>query len=458
MELRHDALTKLDALLISVAGSAPANSLAVSTAALVAAVGLFGPGAILFGALPMFGIAIAFYYLNVWRSDAGASYAWVGRALHPALGFLAGWSIFLANIIFMVAGSYPAATATLDLIDPRLTTDLFAVTALGAVWFAVIAAIALVGIRSTAQFQKIVTSIEIAGVLVLAASGIAHGIKAHAHFSAAWFSPLGPGSIRAWMAGALVALFYFWGWDVSVNLTEETVDRNKTPGLGALGGMLIILGLFVATQVSIQLTLTPAQIAGASSNVLESFANAILPAPWGDIAIIVVIISTVGTLETSLLVVSRTMMSMSRDGALGPRFGELHPRFATPWFGSLVFAGSALALFAADAMSANLNAILNQSVNAIGVQIAIYYGLAGAACAWHYRNSSDGDAAAFWLRVIWPAAGAAFLGVVAIVQLFVSGPQMAALMLALLGLGAIPYVYYRRTQTMSPGRAGPYSS
>src|SRR5580658_2157090 len=104
MELRHDALTKLDALLISVAGSAPANSLAVSTAALVAAVGLFGPGAILFGALPMFGIAIAFYYLNVWRSDAGASYAWVGRALHPALGFLAGWSIFLANIIFMVAG------------------------------------------------------------------------------------------------------------------------------------------------------------------------------------------------------------------------------------------------------------------------------------------------------------------------------------------------------------------
>ena len=47
-ELRHNALSLLDAVLISVAGTAPANSLAVSTAALVLAVGVFGPGAILF--------------------------------------------------------------------------------------------------------------------------------------------------------------------------------------------------------------------------------------------------------------------------------------------------------------------------------------------------------------------------------------------------------------------------
>src|SRR5579864_6761817 len=97
MELRHNALSKLDALLISVAGSAPANSLAVSTAALVGAVGLFAPGALLFGAVSMFGIAIAFYYLNAWRSDAGASYAWVGRSLSPELGFIAGWSVIVAN-------------------------------------------------------------------------------------------------------------------------------------------------------------------------------------------------------------------------------------------------------------------------------------------------------------------------------------------------------------------------
>lgn len=438
MELRRNALSGLDSLLISVAGSAPANSLAVSTAALVAAVGFFGPGALLFGALPMLGIAFAFYALNTWRSDAGASYAWVARALHPSLGYLAAWSIFSANLIFMVAGSYPAATATLDLVDPPLANDALAVTAVGAVWFAAIAAIALVGIRSTARFQKIITSVEIVALLVMSAAAIVHAIIVHAAFTAAWLSPFGPGTVRAWMAGALVALFYFWGWDVSVNLTEETVQRGRVPGAAAVGGMIVILALFVATQLAIQLTLSSGQIAGASANVLEAFANAILPRPWGDIAIVVVIISTVGTLETSLLVVSRTLLSMSRDGALGPVFGALHPKYATPWVGSIAFAAAALVLFAIDAASANVNAVLTQSVNAIGIQIAVYYGLAGLACAWHFRSTYRGDQVSLWLRGIWPTAAAVFLGAVAVVQMVESGWQMSAMTVAILLTAFVP--------------------
>jgi amino acid transporter len=444
-ELRHNALSKLDALLIAVAGTAPANSLAVSTAALVAAVGVFGPGAILFGAISMFGIAIAYYYLNAWRSDAGAAYAWVGRSLHPVLGFFAGWAPLAANIVYMVAGSLPAAAATLDLVNPSLTDNALAVTSVGAAWFAIIAVIGLAGIRMTARFQKVVTSIEIAGILVLAAAGIAHGINTHSAFSVQWLSPLGPGTFREFMAGALVALFYFWGWDVSLNLSEETVDRHRTPGIGGLGGMFVILALFVVTQISIQMTLTPQQIVDANANVLVVFANAILPRPWGDIAILVVIISTVGTLETSLLTVSRTMMSMARDRVIEPRLAELHPRYATPWFGSILFAASALMLFAAAAIDSKLSATLNESVNAIGILIAVYFGLSGFASAWYHRTLYATDRSALWLRGIWPAAAGAFLFAVAVDQVIVSGLKASALTLALLALGIVPMLYYRWT-------------
>jgi amino acid transporter len=239
-----------------------------------------------------------------------------------------------------------------------------------------------------------------------------------------------------------------------VNLTEETVDRNRVPGLGAMGGMLVILGLFIATQVSIQLTLTPDQIASAGANVLEVFANSVLPAPWGDIAIIIVIISTVGTLETSLLVVSRTMMSMGRDGVIDERFVKLHPRFATPWFGSLVFAGGALVLFAADAADAHLNTILSQSVDAIGIVIAVYYGLAGIACARYYRHTFAGDPAALWLKGIWPVSGAIFLWVVALVQIYEAGFATSAFILGMLALGAVPMLYYR-SKYASPFYSGP---
>ena len=443
VELRHDALSKLDAILISVAGTAPANSLAVSTAALVAAVGLFGPGAILFGAISMFGIAIAYFYLNHWRSDAGAAYSWVGRSLNPYLGFFAGWSPLVANLVYMVVGSLPAAEATLDLFDPGLSDNALAVTLVGAAWFLVIAIIGLAGIRTTAKFQKVVTGIEIAGIIIMAVAGIVHGILTHATFSLRWLSPVGPGTLHEFMAGALVALFYFWGWDVALSLTEETVDRNRTPGMGGLGGMFVILGLFVLAQISIQLVLTPQQIVDANANVLVVFADAVLPRPWGDIAIIVVIISTVGTLETSLLTVSRTMLSMGRDGVLDPRLAKLHPRFATPWAGSILFAALALVLFAASATNQALSATLDQSVDAISVLIAVYFGLSGLASAWYHRRMYARDRAALWIRGIWPAAAGVFLFIVAGEQIAASGVRGSALSIALLIAGLVPLLYYR---------------
>jgi len=337
----------------------------------------------------------------------------------------------------------PAAEATLDLFDPKLTQNPLAVTGVGAAWFLVIAIIGLAGIHTTAQFQKIVTSIEIVGILVLAVAGIIHGITAGHPFAIQWLSPIGPGTLRAFMAGALVSLFYFWGWDTSLNLSEETVDRNRTPGVGGLGGMFVILALFVITQISIQMTLTQQQIVAASANVLVVFADAILPKPWGDIAIIVVIISTVGTLETSLLTVSRTMLAMGRDGVLEKRLAELHRRFQTPWFGSILFAALALVLFAAAAANSKLNDTLDQSVNAIGVLIAVYFGLSGLASAWYHRRLYATDRGALWLRGIWPAAAGVFLFVVAGETVVATGLVGSALTLGLLLAGAIPLLYYR---------------
>ena len=445
-ELQHNVLSRLDSALVAVAGTAPANSVAVSTGALIAAVGLYGPGALLLGAVVMFGLAIAYYYLNAWRSDAGAGYAWVGRALNPQLGFMAGWSILVANTIFMVAGSLPAASATLDLVAPRLSTNVIAVTAVGALWFVLVNVIVLVGIRTTAYFQRIVTGIEIAGLAALAAIGIVKAaLVGHGSvFTLAWFSPYPPGGFSAIMAGAIVALFYFWGWDVTANLAEETVDRSRAPGIAGLRGMVILLVLFIAVQVSIQMVLSTHQIENSGSNLLDVFANAILPRPWGDIAIIVVIVSTIGTLEASLLVVSRTLMSMSRDRVISPRFAELNPRFQTPWFGSIVMGVTSLVLFAAAAASQSITGVLNESVNAIGIYIAFYYGLSAIACARYYRSEFRRDRQALWLKGIWPVGAAVFLWIVVIAQLLTAGWRADAVTIGLLLIGIVPLVAYNR--------------
>src|ERR1700730_15835028 len=121
--LKKGALSFFDTLIMAIAGSAPAYSITVSTAALIVAAGVAGPAPLWVAALPMLGITLAFAQLNRWQPDAGAAYVWVGRAMHPALGFLAGWALLSLSTIFNVAAALPAGQATLELFADGRSHD-----------------------------------------------------------------------------------------------------------------------------------------------------------------------------------------------------------------------------------------------------------------------------------------------------------------------------------------------
>ena len=445
MQLQRNAISALEATLISVAGTAPANTLATSMSALSVAVGLSGPGALLFGAIPMFGIALAYFYLNAWRSDAGAAYSWVGRAMNPTLGFFAGWAMLVAQVLFMVVGSLPVASATLDLVSPRLAQSVGAVTAVGFVWFLLVVGIVMLGIKTTAQVQRALTYIQIGGLLFFAGAAIVKGLGHPAnHPSWTWWSPMGSHGLHSFIAGALVTMFFYWGWEVSASLSEETVDRNRTPGLSGLLGMGIILALFLLTAVGVQLLMSEKAIADSSSDLLVALANAAVPRPWSDLAVIVVIISAVSSLETTLVMGSRMVYAMGRDGVLDERFARLNRRFLTPWNATLAIGFVSMVLFIFASSSPSVNQILSDSINAIGVEVAIFYGLSAVACATYYATADRGDATLFWLRRAWPFASAAFVFAVAIGQVATAGWRANATVFGLLLAGAIPMLYYRR--------------
>lgn len=159
--LQPNALSPFDTVVMAVAGSAPAYSLAATTAVLVGAVGLAGPAALLYCAIPMLGIVLAFGRLGRIDVNAGAAYSWVGRTLHPFLGFLSGWALVVAATIFMVAGSLPAGQMTLGLFDPALAQNTALATATGAAWFLLMLGVVLGGARLSARAQLIVSGAEL---------------------------------------------------------------------------------------------------------------------------------------------------------------------------------------------------------------------------------------------------------------------------------------------------------
>jgi amino acid transporter len=233
--LKQNALSIVDTIALAVAGTAPSYSLNATTAALIGAVGLASPGALLYGAMPMFGISFAFKYLNQWRADAGTAYAWVGRAINPYLGFLSAWTFLILSTAFMVAAALPVGVITLAWVAPQLQDNVMASAIVGGLWFTAVATLTILGVHLAASFQKVMTAIEAIALLVLAIGAFVKFSAAPQNaFSLHWFSPLAFGDFQTFMAGMLVAVFYYFGWDVSSNVAEETEDSNAAPAIAAL--------------------------------------------------------------------------------------------------------------------------------------------------------------------------------------------------------------------------------
>jgi amino acid transporter len=140
--LAKGALGTLETAVMGVAGTAPAYSIAATTAALVAVAGVQSAGALLYCGLIMFGIVFAYARLGAAMPDAGAGFHWVGRVFGPGWGFMAGWGLLVSAVVFTVSATVPAAQATLKLVAPQHVDDTAWVAAVGALWFTTITAIA----------------------------------------------------------------------------------------------------------------------------------------------------------------------------------------------------------------------------------------------------------------------------------------------------------------------------
>ncbi|MFF5494020.1 APC family permease [Streptomyces aquilus] len=441
--LQTGALGTFDTVVMAVAGSAPAYSIAATTAVLVGAVGLASPAALLYCAIPMLGIALAFSRLSRIDVNAGASYSWVGRTLHPFLGFLSGWALVVSATIFMVAGSLPAGSMTLALFDEELAANTALSTLVGAVWFVVMLLVVLGGARLTVRAQLLMSGIELAILALFAVLALFHSDNARA-FDWSWLGFGQFDGVSGFASGALIAAFYYWGWDVTSNLSEETRNSRRTTGLAGLIGVGVVFLLFEAFTIAVNVVLSSRQIAENDANVLAVLGEEIWPGWGGKLLVVAVMLSTIATLETTLIQVTRSLFAMGRDRTMPSALGKVHRRWNTPWVAIGVVGVVALVMLIAANLLGTVGDILSDAISAIGLQIAVYYGLAGLAAVVAYRKTLLRSAAHFLLGGLWPLLGALFMFWVFLESL--SELSAAAITIGIGGLaaGLLPMLWYWR--------------
>jgi amino acid transporter len=320
------------------------------------------------------------------------------------------------------------------------------VTCLAALWLTLVTIIVSKGIKHASYAQLILTVIESAIVLALIVGAFVEygGNPAHPP-SFDWISPFSF-TVETFSMGALTAIFFYWGWDVTMNLGEETKHGEPLPSSkGAFWSMVNLMLFYVIIMIVVLIVLTDEEIAMANTNVLYAIAEKLFPQPWSYLAVLSTILSTIGTIETQILQFSRTLFAMSRDKALHPRYSKIHPEWQTPLVATLVIWLLGVVMLFASSYLPSVKDILDKSVSAIGFQICFYMSLAGFACAWYYRAMLTGSFMSALTHIWWPLFSATFMVFIAILSAFSFDPLTNLIGIGGLLLGFIPMLLNQRS-------------
>jgi amino acid transporter len=436
--LKGGALGLVSSIVVGMASTAPAYSLAASLGLVVASggallAGVKAPAILLLAFIPMYMIAVAYQELNKAEPDCGTTFTWATRAFGPLVGWMGGWGIIAADVIVManlaqIAGSYSFTfvgglgwSSAAELADSTLWS-----TVAGVIWIVIMTYICYRGIEISARIQYALLGIELVILVAFAAvalfkvytnSAMEYSLKP----ALDWFWPAGLDFATVIAPTILVAIFIYWGWDTAVACNEESDDPGTTPGRAAVISTFLLLATYALVAVSAVAFAgvgTEGIGLGSEENSADVFA-AIGPELFGDSALgkigllllaASILTSASASTQTTILPTARTTLSMGVYKALPSSFAKIHRTYLTPTTSTIAMGAVSIAFYVLFTLiSPNL---LTALIGAVGLMIAFYYGLTGFACVWFYRKTLTASARDFVMRGVVPLSGGLILAAV----------------------------------------------
>ena len=173
--LKSGALGLISTTVIATASVAPAYSIAATLVFVVLAVGLQSPIIAILAFVPMLLTSIGYSEMNKADPDCGTTFTWATRAFGPKTGWAGGWAIVAADVIVMaslaqVASQYVFFEFNAKGIGGNPTSSWVLLG--GIIWIVLMTAICYVGIEVSANFQKILLSIELVMLTVLSVTAL----------------------------------------------------------------------------------------------------------------------------------------------------------------------------------------------------------------------------------------------------------------------------------------------
>ncbi|MFD7459238.1 MULTISPECIES: APC family permease [unclassified Streptomyces] len=392
VELRK-SLGIIDGIALAASSTAATTSIGIGLGALASITGRQTPVILLLAFLPMLGIVGAYARLNKSEPNCGTAYAWVGRTLGPWLGMIAGWVPLAAGVVFLayttsVTGSVLIQCAHKAGLDSLFGRQLDAnstlqCTLVGLFVLAAVTITAVTGVQKATRFQTWLLVFEYVVLLVFCCWGLVAGDQP---FSFSWFDPLAVDSVSGLAQGLVLAVFFYWGWDAAFSVTEET-ENTGDAARGSHIALFTMLGLFLLGAAAFQRVMTEPEMSGTGAEGLTYFASRLADEPLATLPLIALMFSAVASLQAGIIPTARLTLAMSRERTLGPVWSRVSERHGGPTAGTVLITLISAVIAVLMLVIPKLNEAILAAVNAIGLLVALYYGLVALACAARFRGT-----------------------------------------------------------------------
>lgn len=415
--LNQGALGVVGSTVIGLSSTAPLYSLAATLGYVIVAVGAQAPLVFVVACIPMIFAAFAYQELNRDMPDCGTTFVWGAKAFGPVTGWIGGWAVAVAGV--MVLANVAEITGRYFwylLGNEEFAQNQVIVVATSVVFIALMTGISMLGVQIGDRMQMVLMVIQMGALVafgVLALIGALNGSNADSiAFDWNWFNPAELGSWGGFMQAVLLALFIYWGWDTCLALNEETKNPRKTPGRAAISSIVILIVVYVGVSIAVMMFAGFGETGFGLTNPenlddVFTVLRDVLFGPWGWFLILAVMVSAASSTQTTILPTARGTLSMAVYRALPAKFAEVHPKFKTPWFSTVVMGAAAIVYYVV--MSIVSTDMLADSLTSMGLAVALYYAITSFAAFWYFRKTLRESARNLWMRGIFPLLGGLML-------------------------------------------------
>ena len=268
----------------------------------------------------------SFTELTTAIPNAGGPFAYASRAFGPVGGFIAGFAtliefVFAPPAIAMAIGSY------LQVQFPGADQKLMATGA-----YVIFMALNIVGVKTAATFELIVTVLAIFELLVFmgvvapgfsVANFAAHGWAGQDTFSVVAFSGM--------FAAIPFAIWFFLAIEGVAMAAEEAKDPKRTIPVAYIAGIVTLVLLAIGVMVFAggvgdwrKLSNINDPLPQAMKAVVGDNSN------WLHMLVWIGLFGLVASFHGIILGYSRQIFALGRAGYVPSFFAAIHPRFGTP--------------------------------------------------------------------------------------------------------------------------------